>query len=236
MPSDQSIWQNDITLVSPSRGRPARYKNMLDSARRNAARPFYAYLYLDSDDPTKNEYPQSDETMTRIEGPPVRSAKALYSLIEQVKTPFFMIAADDTEFMTQQWDRLLIKSMPADQMAIVSAYTSFKNSDGHFLASMKWHRMLELFPKDAFVHFGPDGWALDVAKRAGRFIQRKDVIIDHHHFKNRKAEYDATYQLARSGNDSTMAQQYLDRHVDVRERHAQMIKEEIERCAGKAAA
>lgn len=213
---------------------------MLESANRTAKAAFHAFFYIDEDDPKKDQYPPSGMlpgggTLTRFDGPSVRSAKALYFLIEQVKTPFVMNTADDIEFVTQHWDKHLLKSMPEDQMAIISPYTSFKNSDGHSIYSMKWHRLIELFPKEAFEHFGPDGWALDVAKRAGRFIQKTDIIVDHHHFKNGKAEKDDTYERARNHGDSSKAQNYLDSHVAEREACVKKVHEEIARFAAEKA-
>jgi hypothetical protein len=202
---------------------------MYQSALRRAKTPLKTVLYLDNDDDTRDKYPKSDENLTRFDEPSRRSAKSFYWLLEKVQTPYFMVAPDDIEFMTDGWDEKLLANMPKDDMALVSGYTTFKNSDGNFLGSMKWHRMIGLFPENAFVHFGPDGWAIDVAKRAGRFTQCRDVIIEHHHFKNKKAEYDLTYQRARSNNDATNAQHYLDANATVRDAHAKLICGEIKR-------
>jgi hypothetical protein len=197
---------------------------MLKTARDTASRPFNVFLYVDDDDAEKDNYPQSDDTLTRFDGPSIRTARSILFMLDRVQTPYFMLGADDIEFKTKDWDRAMLKAMPADDMALISAYTTFKNSDGHFICSMRWHREIGLFPPDVFTHFGPDGWSIDVAKRAGRFIQLKDVIIEHNHFKNGKAENDETYQRARKNGDAGKAMEYIHKTGHVRDALAEKIK------------
>lgn len=221
----------EITLLVPSRGRPTRFMNMLKTAKATASLPFKVFLYVDDDDKERDNYPQSDDVITRFDGPCMRTAKTLLFFLEKVQTRYFMLASDDIEFETGGWDCKLMQAMPPDDLAIIAGYTTFKNSDGHFLCSMKWHRSIGLFPPDVFTHFGPDGWSIDVAKRAGRFIQLQNVAIRHNHFKNGKAENDDTYQRARKDGDATHAMRYIIANEKVRDGLAEKIKQLAEQYA-----
>lgn len=225
MQSEANTNAPDLTLLIPSRQRPKRFMNMLKTALDTAERPFNVFLYVDDDDPEKDNYPQSDEVITRFDGPSIRGASSILFMLKSVNTRYFMLGADDIEFKTKGWDRKMISAMPDDDMAIVAGWTTFKNSDGHFITSYKWHKEIGLFPQGVFSHFGPDGWSIDVAKRAGRFIQLKDVIIEHNHFKNGKAENDTTYQRARKDGDAGRAMNYIQSTGHIRDKMAERIKE-----------
>ncbi len=178
-----------ITLLIPSRGRPHRFKTAVDSARQTASEKIEVISYFDDDDPMLSEYPEY-----HIVGRRVRTAKAILTMLQDVTTPYAMLGADDIVFRTPGWDVKMLSYMPADDLGVVYGMDGWKNSMNHFLFSMKWHRLVGVFPDGMFDHFGPDTWVSDIAKECGRLFQAKEVLIEHHHTRNNKAPDDATYR------------------------------------------
>jgi hypothetical protein len=211
-----------LSLLIVSRGRPLRFKNAVESARRLAKNEIEILSYVDEDDPEKDNY----EGVTVI-GPPVGTAKAILHLVGLVKTPYAMLGSDDIEFKTQDWDEKLLAKMPGDDLALVFGADGYNNSCNHFLFSMKWHKLVGIFP-DKFRHFGPDGWAGDVAIRCKRRIMVDSVLVEHRHYKNRKAEPDDTYRRSREGNDPSQSAAVLRSTSEQRALDAQKILKAIE--------
>lgn len=212
-----------ITLLVPSRGRPHRFAKAVSSARELASEKIEVVSYFDDDDPSLSEYPEY-----HIVGRRVGTAKAILRMLEQVETPFALLGSDDIVFHTQGWDKKMLAYVPADGFGIVHAEDGWKRAVNHFLFPMAWHRLVGLFP-DKFYHFGPDTWVCDVAKRTGRLFFAPDVMIEHCHYRNKKADCDTTYNERALGG--TRCDNLLDEMEAQRKADAGKISAEIARLA-----
>src|SRR6266496_5093210 len=97
-----------ISLCVPTRGRPERFLQMLDSARRTAVGPFETVAHIDSDD--RSRYPtQPGVTYVRGKAPRDKDGLVMMSGLwtrawENATGDIAMLAADDIMFETQGWD------------------------------------------------------------------------------------------------------------------------------------
>ncbi len=211
-----------LTLIIVSRGRPDKFKRAIESARKMAAQPVHVITYVDNDDPKRDEYLSIPNIEVHL-GPRIYSARAILVCLSSVVTEYAFLGADDIEFMSQDWDMKLIEAMPEDNLAIVYGTDDYKCSCDHFLFSMKWHRLVGLFP-NIFDHMGPDHWVRDVAEKLDRKIQVRDVFISHKHWKNGQAELDSTYMEAREKGVPRTLLSYTE---PVRDRCVEILRENM---------
>lgn len=135
-----------------------------------------------------------------------------------------LLGADDIEFMTKGWDEKMVSAMPDDCIGAVYCEDNWKQTLNHFMFHQKWVSLTGLFPDD-FEHFGPDGYAAKVVDAINRRIFLKDVVIEHHHFKNNKAKSDDTYQNARNGGIVDRDQKRLKDYQHRIDRDIAVLKE-----------
>lgn len=193
-----------LTVIIPSRSRPHRFKETVESLQRTAK---FAEIisYLDDDDPEKVNYEQFDR-VKYFYGPRIKSSKAAYYLISQAETEFLMFAADDIIFKTPDWDVELTNAIPKDGIGLAFGHDEWKGAASHYVYHRKWYELTGLFP-NVFDHFGPDGYAYRVmeALDKNRIKSLPHVKIAHVHFRNGKAPLDLTYQEERQWGDGRQA-------------------------------
>ena len=213
-----------VSVLIPTRRRPARLTATIRSIEKTKAGEVEVLTYVDDDDPERDKY----QTPSII-GPRINLPAAHFALEKIAKHRFLLLGADDIIFRTPGWDLKMKEAMPADGIGCVFTNDGWKNSPNHCLYTKRLTELGCGF-KTEFEHFGMDTYFSDLMQGVGRFIHRSDVLIEHHHFRNGRAERDLTYDEPRS----CMANQRDEKRLHaLRKSHMpreiEILKAEIER-------
>lgn len=201
-----------ITLLCPSRGRPDRFRTLMRSIDLTAAAPGLLELKLlvDADDPVRERYLQlarlwpgvTVQTIhERRPVPRILNDAAMRSTGELVFT-----IADDLEFSTQGWDRMILEAFASVPDRILIAWTNDgqdRDKCQHWVTSRECINAVGYFCWPEFEHFCGDEMAERIAKAVGRGLYLRDLVTRHMHFKHRDlnneplAARDETYAAKR---------------------------------------
>jgi len=205
-----------ITLICPSRGRPARFVKMAESAQLTAYKrdQLHISLGLDEDDETAPEYARlMPHGVTLQVFPKGMTVPALMNVLARgSRGDIVMAASDDIVFRTPGWDekvRHAFKMFP-DRMLV--AYTNDgrdRDKCEHFFVSRAWMQAVGWFMWPGFSHFCADEMVERVGRKAGRTLFLRDVVTEHMHFKYGKADKDETYASKRRIDISAQDQALL---------------------------
>ena len=218
--------KKDLTLIIPTRGRPQRFNNAVDTALKHADVEVIAYV--DEDDPELRTYTAPCARKVHIAvGPRIGTAKSLKKLVSLCETDWVMSGSDDIVFETPDWDKKLIAPIPEDGIGMSHSADGMANQFNHFVFHKKLQGLTGLWP-DVFWHFGPDGYLGEIAGKLGRRYFVKDVMIRHLHPKFNLGPKDRTYVEARSKGNGRAEMGAAKSNMD---RDIQILKAEIERCA-----
>ena len=214
-----------VSVLIPTRGRPDRFRKAVESCSKTATGKIEILAYLDEDDEKIPQYDAIRVPCVRfIVGPRMGLARIIHRLIESSLYSFMFLGADDIEFVTKGWDEKMVAAMPEDCIGAVYCEDNWKQTLNHFMFHQKWVSLTGLFPDD-FEHFGPDGYVAKVIDPLKRRIFLKDVVIEHHHFKNNKAQKDATYSECRDSGCTDRDQKRLKGYESRIQRDIAVLKE-----------
>ncbi len=202
-----------ISVLMPSRGRPALCDAARKSARDLATDEIEILVYVDDDDPHRGKYKDV------IIGPPLHSGKAIKHLSTLAKGDLMFFGCDDFVWKTPGWDKIFAEKMPEHGLSVLFPRDQ-KGANKSITPcfSKRWIEVTGLYP-DEFDHFGPDTWVIDTARKAGTLISVQEVLITHTKVK------DDTFQRARANGDSTKAKKILTDKESERQQIANKIKE-----------
>ena len=195
-----------ISILCPTRNRPANVKKLVDSARKLASAPqdLEFLFYVDLDD---QSFP-SIENVRVIHGPRVWISNAQNTLYSFATGEILMTAGDDMEFLTQGWDDLVRETFQKipDRIALVfgndlATHTGKIAVHGFF--HRRWVEVLGTWVQPGRGSLW-DLWSTDVAKKLNRFFYLENLLIKHVHYRQgaKEAAFDATYQYVYSNNSS----------------------------------
>lgn len=194
-----------ISVLLPTRGRPASLTRMLTSLFENAARPdrVEAVLRMDDDDEAGIALDFPDWNVRRLVGPRAPMAELNTACLTAARGDILLLANDDVVVRTPGWDdrmRAAIARFPD------GIYLTFPNDllQGARLAtfpgmSRETRRLLgEPCPK-AFRGEFIDVHLMDVFQRLkglghDRVLFLEDVVFEHMHHRANKSADDATYR------------------------------------------
>lgn len=213
-----------VSVLMQTRGRLKRFKISLGAIEKTKTGNVEVLTYIDDDDPT--DYP-----IKTIVGPRVGSSKRLNALAEKAQYDHFLLIGDDQIPQTKGWDEEMISLMPADHIGLVHCKDNWKETVSALLIHRRWYELIGICP-DGFEHFGPDTYMADVARGVNRLFRTEKAVIEHHHYRNGKAEKDETYDYPRH---SGMSHRDEGRLVILRQNRMgediQSLKGEIERAS-----
>lgn len=205
-----------IALITPSRGRPLRFSEMLQSALRTADRASDVKVYgvLDADDSDLDLYlsssmPASFQRVFVVQGERAPLGRAFQAGAERALhdgADVLMMNGDDVLFRTPGWDTQVLAALarypqglalvyPADGHGNNAATGDVKGN--HWFVTRRWVEVVGCFTPAVFEHFCSDTVPEKIAQEAGCFVHLPEVLVEHMHFKYRKSEKDATYAHAR---------------------------------------
>ncbi len=194
-----------ISILLPTRGRPALALRFLDSVLKQSERPERAevVIYSDEDDPQSHGLHAEGLEVRMIVVPRVSMGAYNMACFERSSGDIVVLANDDIVIKTRGWDRRLREVDQSVPDGIYLAYPNdlFKGSrvcTFPILSRRACSLLGEPFPRSyqgAFI----DYHLLDIFKRLEhrghqRLIYLEDVVFEHMHYRTGKAELDETYR------------------------------------------
>jgi hypothetical protein len=206
MHSEVNFTVGRISILCPTRSRPANVEKLVESARNTASDPesLEFLFYVDFDD---SSFPLIDNVRV-VQGPRVWISNAQNVLYSLATGEILMTAGDDMEFLTPGWDDLIretFESIP-DRIALVFGNDLATHSGKiavHGFFHRRWVDVLGTWVQPGRGSLW-DLWSSDVAKKLDRFIYIENLLIKHVHYRQgaKEAAFDATYQYVYSSNSA----------------------------------
>ena len=219
-----------ISVLCPTRGRPHLAKTMADSARSLQKKKAEYLLYVDDDDPCKDEYAKLD--IRCICGPNVPTPVAYELLAQHARGDLFLIMGDDCVFETPEWDARMKEAVKdewkRDGAYIVSAHDGRElNSHGHFAIGRGWRDALGYLLPPIYRHWATNMWSTDIAERLGRLAYLPEVVLKHNKIHEQDIK-DDTHDRIRTGGVKLWDQMVMDTCYKFAELDETILKRWIE--------
>jgi len=203
-------------LICPTRGRPHRLKEFIESALTTATHPERVdiELYIDDDDQKITQYETvisnlrknfSNSLISSTLGPSIGVPRAANLLFYQSTADIFMTSNDDQVFIDHGWDTRLDIEIEKYQDDIFCIWFNDNWESQNFctfpIISRKWVETLGYFQFPFFEHYFVDAWIWMLAKAIDRDNYIHEIIVEHRHWKTGKSQKDATYNMHRTNEN-----------------------------------
>lgn len=218
-----------MSLLCPTRERAGQLVRFLRSVARTAADPgrIEVLCYVDEDDPQVGAYRElfagigmRFPRLGRCEllvGPPVGVPAAWNELASAARGGLLMMANDDQLYMDHGWDAALDARVdeldaeyPDDVLCLYFDAGQYPEGGHDFpILTRSWYRTLGYFAPTMFSQWEVETWVFDIAERLGRLAAVPGVLVEHLHFQDYKAPFDATYQRHRATSEKAFADHAL---------------------------
>lgn len=190
------------SLLLPTRGRPEGMQSLIDSLAHAAVMPEIVFRF-DDDDP--GAWPDCVKEawgeQCRVLYAPRAATSTLYNECAAAATgDLLMLVADDMEFRTPGWDKIIEAQLPDDGIFCAWPHDGHQGHCTFPIVSRKWYETLGYFLPPCLEHAWVDTWLSDIAGRLGRAIYVPDVLCEHNHFSFGKSEMDENYAYRRRDN------------------------------------
>lgn len=161
-----------ITILTPSRSRPAHAQRMITTAIATAGMPIEIKLYLNDDDPVLSQYTDNLDPSLYTVGPNQSTSYSWNLMAEKAKHDILFLVGDDCKFETRDWASMILSAFDQypDKIACVypRAPSVSKYKSPHFCLHKNWINTLGYFLPPHFYHWYVDTWILEIAQRLGR--------------------------------------------------------------------
>lgn len=194
-----------VSLLLPTRGRPALAMRFLQSALAHAANPEYveAILSVDDDDTASHHISCPPLTTKVIVGPRATMGSLNTRCLRESSGDIVILSNDDIVIATDGWDekvRALHRSIP-DRVYLAYPNDLFKGKrlcTFPILSRKTCDLLGDPFPasyKGAFI----DYHLLDIFERVKKTVDNRifyleDVVFEHLHYRTGKSDFDDTYR------------------------------------------
>jgi hypothetical protein len=201
-----------ISLLAPTRNRPASVRRLIHSARQTADSPsgLEFVFYADSDAPLPEDITSRLDVVT-ITGPRIVLSAMWNACYGQASGEIVMQAADDIVFHTPGWDTAVLAEFEKvpDKILLVHGEDGIQGPDlgTHSFLHRRWVETLGYFTAPYFSSDYGDTWINDLADKTGRRVYLPDVNIEHLHPGVGKAPFDQTHtdRVLRGQRDNVVA-------------------------------
>jgi hypothetical protein len=200
----------DISLILPTRKRTRRLTTMLRSVVERALCPqrIEAVLYVDFDDLESREFEFSDLAVRKIVGPRCSMGLMTRRCYEATRGRVVMLANDDVCFGTDRWDERVLSATLSwpDGLGLVWGNDGCTGAPAHPFLSRTTCDLLGSICPEIYLRWYIEVHIYDVFRRLKRFGHDRlcylpDVLVEHLHVENGKAEADETYVNPHRGAD-----------------------------------
>lgn len=190
----------DLAVVTPSRGRPENMERLLEAWDKTIRADTKLIAGLDSSDPRKDEYPAGPRyvTMDGME----RKVVGWINLLSEAAWPNHQAVGhfgDDCVPKTDGWDERILEALGKTPFAFGNDL-SIERPPGslctHLFMRSQTLRDLTYFGPPSIQHMWVDLAWMAWGEAAG-MTYLDDVVIEHMHFLEQKAEIDSSYMLSR---------------------------------------
>jgi hypothetical protein len=206
------------SVVMPTRGRPERCKQALESLFATAEGEIELIVGFNPD----SQYPVDERAKVYLSptGPSQRTGEMAAMATGEI----IMQGSDDFLWRTPGWDRIFHEK--AEKHPIACFFFNDGRPEDKMdscipVVTRKFYEIAGYFPS-YFFHFYGDTWVADIANMAGCLRYVPEVVIEHMHPKFRKAQSDETYGM-RGSPDGFLYQQKLGERKEL----AHRLKEAI---------
>lgn len=186
-----------ISLLTPSRGRPKSFHEMVESAYSTASHPagIEVVARLDDDDPERASY---QPFVPVLVGPRTTLSSYWNECAAQASGEILMQCADDIRFRTYGWDELVIEAFEDYADHIVYVYGRDGIADQrmatHGFMHRRWYEALGYFTWPEFSSDYGDLWNHTIAERLDRLHYIEEVYTEHLHPAVDKGPMDQTHR------------------------------------------
>lgn len=199
----------DIAILIPTRGRPARLAETVDSILATAAKPetLQIVVRISTEDPGRSGY--FDQ---RYDGADVwnvancaRYGEGIEFLRQRTGARILFCGSDDVLFRTPGWDDAVREAFAAVPDGLLVAYANNgqdREKCEHFFTTQRWVDTVGYLLWKQFEHFCVDQWVEELATSIGRLQFLREVVVEHMHAKYKKAVRDETYAMVRNNGTS----------------------------------
>lgn len=222
-----------LSLLLPSRGRPDNLTRLATTALQTASNPeeIEIIVYADDDDQSYEgkEYPKN----VQIYKTPRTTMSNYWNLAyEKATGPYYMMAADDIVFNTQDWDTKVKEAFDRypDKVALIYGDDGDPNKDKnhatHPFLHKNWIDAVGYFTPPYFTSDFADTWLNNLADIIGR-KEKIDIVTEHMHFAFGKGGLDLTHaeRLVRHWKDDMPG--LYDAKAGERKADAEKLREAI---------
>lgn len=222
-----------ISLVCPSRHRPASMERFVTHALETATNPVEVVFVLDDDDPESHD--KASKLGCSLSVVPRQALSNYWNLGAQVASGDILgIMADDIVFRTAGWDELVqgeFERYP-DRIVFVFGRDGLHDEQlgTHGFLHRRWIEAVGHFTVPDFSCDYVDTWIDDVASRIDRRSYLPTLYTEHLHPSNGKAQIDDLHRerMANGARDNVVARFMSTQGERIRE--AEKLREAI-RCA-----
>jgi glycosyl transferase/beta-hydroxylase protein BlmF len=226
-----------ISMLLPSRGRPASFLRLYESALATADDPdaIEFCVYLDHDEPAVYPFEDDNEAGIKV----VRGGRVVLSemwnrCFEVASGDILMHCGDDLVFRSHGWDTAVREAYDEvdDRLLFVHGRDG-NHEDGSFgthgFLHRRWVETVGYFVPPYFSSDFNDTWLNDVANAIERRVYLHAVFTDHMHFAYGKGPLDTTHQerLERHERDGVESLYESEEMQQRRERDARLLLEVI---------
>lgn len=194
-----------ICIAIPSRGRPEFLERLCGTAKATANnwKEVVIKYYLNDDDPLLGQYKKTlkklhkqhgDSVQWEI-GPDQNTIQSWNQLCESTDADYYMLAGDEIQFITQDWDTKIkeTKNKYPDGIFCMAVFDGRENRAELQLCTQpiitkEWREALGYFWAPFLWHWHVDHYTGELAKAIDRFVFRKDIFIKIKKMKDKTAK------------------------------------------------
>jgi hypothetical protein len=197
----------DLIVITPSRGRPARLREMVEAVHSTAGGAVGVVVGLDLDDPMRDEYTDAPVGCGGELSMILGERKSLSGwtnylanlvLDDSPDAPRYLASfGDDHRPRTPGWDLKLIEAieqMPGPGFAYGNDLLQGKAMPTAWVVSAEVVRALGWMMLPTLAHMYVDNAILTLGTEAARIAYRPDVVIEHVHPLAGKTSWDDSYR------------------------------------------
>lgn len=183
-----------ISICCPSRGRPELARRMYDSVKTTQKYSSEILFYLNEDDPCLNDYTRLLPEETYDIGPDQSTAMSWNHLAKKSTKDFLMLAGDDIQFKTPNWDQVIIDqgNHYPDGIYCITWDDGRQNKKSgidindipleqfgcaHYVIHRKCYDALGYLANPIFWHWCVDTYIKSLMLKLERFIHTRDKIL-----------------------------------------------------------
>lgn len=189
-----------ISILCPTRGRPASVKRLIQSAFDTAYGDIELIFYCDDDDPffEANLAAGDGEAVQFLLGHRKVLSQCWNVCSEHAKADILMHCGDDIIFRTPGWDDLIVAEFEKvpDKILLVHGDDGIQggNVATHGFLHRRWMETVGYFVPPYFASDWNDMWLTEVANMLGRKVYLPNVYTEHMHPVAGKGDWDLTHQ------------------------------------------